>query len=189
MKTLPDNDLRKSRRYQVIGSDEVVMAMVSELKMKLINGDPVNPGDFVIQDSRGERTAMRPADFWKKHTKAKDVVKLNEGPKPPTKIGASSALKNVVTGVSATEHAAIVSHALVLGTFDRHDARSIEKAWLEVEAATTLLVKRSLQLQTLNGASRESAQASLRLREAAFWLSQRKQIVPTTVEEVKEALK
>lgn len=167
----------KLRVWTDIRTGETVKAMAAGVPCKLIDGTPVRRGDFVVEDAAGVRTVYTPSDF-------KQYYYI-----PPPVKHIESREKNAweKPGIVEPKEPAATT-AFALGAFDRHDPKSIEKAWLEVEAAVQILAKRTLQLQPLNGASRESAQASLRLREAAFWLSQRKQIVPSTVEEIKAAV-
>lgn len=153
-----------------------VDASQANCDIKLLGGKQIRRGDVIVRrpgDDIQNALVMTVDDFMRQYVEVAPIPQCVAEP------GRWDASKGEAVTVSTT---------LVLGSYDRSDTRSIEKAWLEVEAATGLLVKRSLQLQTLNGASRESAQASLRLREAAFWLSQRKQIVPTTVAEIKAAV-
>lgn len=75
--------------------------------------------------------------------------------------------------------------AFALKDFDKKDTRSVEEAWLDVEAGVQLLVARAMKLQTARGASRESSLATTKLREALMWLAQRRQLPQPAVRDDK----
>ena len=158
--------------------NEVVDACEAGGAMRLMGGREVKRGDIIVRrrgDDIQSAVVMTADDFHRQYIEA------------PERPAASSTLKHIICGASATEHAA----AKTLFRLEPllREPRCVERAWVDVQVGLTVLVNRARELQKLQGASKETSEATARMREALGWLRERPTISPIPVDEVAAAAK